>query len=112
MRLPSICVVLASMVVSVPMSLTANPIGLNSEGCHNNRKTGDYHCRGGSSAARALRAPSVAASGSAQAFVNVNFLPPSEARAEIVPAGRTFQCTPGAVWDGDGPVWCAEGPKV
>ena len=21
--------------------------GLNSEGCHNNRRTGDYHCHGG-----------------------------------------------------------------
>lgn len=23
-----------------------------------------------------------------------------------------FACTPVAVWDGDGPIWCAEGPKV
>lgn len=29
-----------------------------------------------------------------------------------VKAGATFPCTPTAVWDGDGPVWCAEGPKV
>lgn len=28
----------------------AHPGGLNSEGCHNNRKTGDYHCHRGSSA--------------------------------------------------------------
>jgi endonuclease YncB( thermonuclease family) len=34
------------------------------------------------------------------------------ARTPIVPAGRTFVCTPTAVWDGDGPVWCAEGPKI
>lgn len=27
----------------------AHPGGLNSEGCHNNRKTGDYHCHRGSS---------------------------------------------------------------
>jgi endonuclease YncB( thermonuclease family) len=32
--------------------------------------------------------------------------------AEIVAAGSTFTCTPTAVWDGDGPVWCAEGPRV
>jgi endonuclease YncB( thermonuclease family) len=37
-----------------------------------------------------------------------NFLPPTQAAAEIVPAGVTFQCTPVAVYDGDGPVWCAE----
>ena len=30
----------------------------------------------------------------------------------IVSAGATFKCTPTAVWDGDGPIWCAEGPKV
>lgn len=27
-------------------------------------------------------------------------------------AGTLFLCTPVAVWDGDGPVWCAEGPKL
>ena len=30
----------------------------------------------------------------------------------IVPSGQTFTCTPTAVWDGDGPIWCAEGPRV
>jgi endonuclease YncB( thermonuclease family) len=46
------------------------------------------------------------------ALVGWNFLPPADARAQIVPAGLTFLCTPTAVYDGDGPVWCAEGPKV
>ena len=32
--------------------------------------------------------------------------------AQVIAAGSTFTCTPTAVWDGDGPVWCAEGPKV
>lgn len=32
--------------------------------------------------------------------------------AKIVAAGSLFNCTPTAVWDGDGPIWCAEGPKV
>jgi endonuclease YncB( thermonuclease family) len=32
--------------------------------------------------------------------------------ATVVPAGEAFACTPTAVWDGDGPVWCAEGPRV
>jgi hypothetical protein len=36
----------------------------------------------------------------------------AEARTPIVPAGETFRCTPTAVYDGDGPIWCAEGPKV
>jgi hypothetical protein len=30
----------------------------------------------------------------------------------IVPAGVDFTCTPIAVWDGDGPVSCAEGPRL
>jgi endonuclease YncB( thermonuclease family) len=24
----------------------------------------------------------------------------------------TFTCTPTRVWDGDGPIWCAEGPRI
>jgi endonuclease YncB( thermonuclease family) len=30
----------------------------------------------------------------------------------IVPSGQAFTCTPIRVWDGDGPIWCAEGPHV
>ena len=30
----------------------------------------------------------------------------------VIPAGQTFTCTPVAVWDGDGPIWCEEGPRV
>jgi len=29
-----------------------------------------------------------------------------------VVAGAAFTCTPIVVWGGDGPIWCAEGPKV
>lgn len=32
--------------------------------------------------------------------------------APIVPAGEAFTCTPTRVWDGDGPIWCREGPHV
>jgi hypothetical protein len=34
------------------------------------------------------------------------------AAAAIVPHGVAFDCTPTRVWDGDGPVWCAEGPRL
>lgn len=34
------------------------------------------------------------------------------AAISIVPAGQTFQCTPTRVWDGDGPIWCREGPRI
>jgi endonuclease YncB( thermonuclease family) len=29
-----------------------------------------------------------------------------------IAAGLIFTCTPTAVYDGDGPVWCREGPKI
>lgn len=29
-----------------------------------------------------------------------------------VPSGQSFVCTPVAIWDGDGPIWCAEGPRI
>jgi endonuclease YncB( thermonuclease family) len=35
-----------------------------------------------------------------------------KAEAVIVAAGTRFVCTPVAVWDGDGPIWCKEGAKV
>lgn len=38
----------AAIILILPFAVSAHPGGLNSEGCHNNRKTGDYHChRGG-----------------------------------------------------------------
>ncbi len=30
----------------------------------------------------------------------------------VIPAGETFACTPTRVWDGDGPIWCIEGPRI
>lgn len=32
--------------------------------------------------------------------------------AAIIPSGQSFECTPIRVWDRDGPIWCAEGPRV
>lgn len=48
-----------------PAHAGAHGGGLNAEGCHNNRKTGDYHChRGGSSgSAPANRTPQRAMGG-------------------------------------------------
>ncbi|WP_231726166.1 MULTISPECIES: hypothetical protein [unclassified Sphingomonas] len=30
----------------------------------------------------------------------------------FVPLGTSFTCTPVRVWDGDGPIWCREGPRI
>lgn len=39
---------LCGAVLAVMASVAhAHPGGLNAEGCHNNRKTGEYHCHGG-----------------------------------------------------------------
>ena len=32
--------------------------------------------------------------------------------AHVAVAGSTFNYAPTAVWDGDGPIWCAEGPMI
>lgn len=41
----------------------AHPGGLNAEGCHNNRKTGGYHCHRGSSSRTPAPAPRTSPSG-------------------------------------------------
>lgn len=42
---------LVSTLLLIPSMLLAHPGGLNGEGCHNNRKTGEYHCHREPSAA-------------------------------------------------------------
>lgn len=44
MRTISILAIAAALALAMPAAVSAHPGGLNSEGCHNNRKTGDYHC--------------------------------------------------------------------
>ena len=41
------------VLLALPEQTVAHPGGLNSEGCHNNRKTGGYHCHGKKKAAPA-----------------------------------------------------------
>lgn len=38
--------------------------------------------------------------------------PAVSAGPSAVSRGTSFTCTPIRVWDGDGPIWCAEGPRV
>lgn len=46
---------LLTLPVAAPLAM-AHGGGLNAEGCHNNRKTGDYHCHRGGGPAPALQA--------------------------------------------------------
>lgn len=39
-------------------------------------------------------------------------LPTAPAVPPVVPAGNSFTCTAERVWDGDGPIWCREGPRI
>lgn len=48
----------------------------------------------------------------AEPFPPLATVTPTSAASQVVDAGQTFTCTPTAVWDGDGPIWCAEGPKI
>ena len=47
-----------------------------------------------------------AAEGGAEAAASESYAP------AVVAQGERFACTPVKVWDGDGPIHCAEGPKV
>ena len=65
MRIAMILVIGGVAALLAPAASTsAHPGGLNSEGCHNNRRTGDYHCHRG---ARANNQPQRGRSG---VFVN------------------------------------------
>jgi hypothetical protein len=68
----TLLIALALPTVGLGAGLEAHPGGLNAEGCHNNRKTGDYHCHR-SKAATPVRAVGPAKS---QSYRNC-----SEARA-------------------------------
>jgi len=40
----SAAIVATLLLAWPPLPVHSHPGGLNAEGCHNNRKTGDYHC--------------------------------------------------------------------
>ena len=69
---------IASLCVFQATIALAHPGGLNREGCHNNRRTGDYHCHGGGAPApqRQERRQSLFDVGQSGAFRNC-----TEARA-------------------------------
>ncbi|HZG09408.1 MAG TPA: hypothetical protein VEZ70_10565 [Allosphingosinicella sp.] len=60
----------------------------------------------GSEAQAPAAETAAAASGTAEAVV-------TSAGSRAMPAsGESFTCTPTKLWDGDGPIHCAEGPRV
>ena len=57
------CALIAAAWLGSAGSAASHSGGLNAEGCHNNRKTGDYHCHRGSSASSTPRKPQRALGG-------------------------------------------------
>ena len=63
-------------------------------------------------------ASSLASSSRAVALVSLSYAglcaasPTNAVAPSAVSNGTNFTCTPTRVWDGDGPIWCAEGPRV
>jgi len=50
-----------AIAMTLSVDLPAHPGGLDAEGCHNNRKTGDYHCHRAPTIQRAQQAAAVPA---------------------------------------------------
>ena len=48
----TMCVILAMLLIAASPDVRAHGGGLDSYGCHNNRKVGNYHCHRGEFAGR------------------------------------------------------------
>lgn len=61
---------MAALIVAAPLTVAAHSGGTNAQGCHTNRKTGDYHChgkKGGSGSGRSQGQRAAPAAGGAYA---------------------------------------------
>ena len=75
---------LLAVAVALPQLAAAHGGGLNKEGCHTNRKTGDYHCHRAASVSRSSAASNLApasAASPASSRQSRSFANCSEARA-------------------------------
>lgn len=63
---------------------------LNSEGCHNNRKTGDYHCHGGGSGGGRSSSYKLSIKAIPRAYVYINgeYIGPSPTKTVKLNRGR------------------------
>jgi len=51
------------LILAAPLSADAHAGGLNAAGCHNNLKTGEYHCHSGGSQSAPVRVQSLLGGG-------------------------------------------------
>ena len=65
-----LALVAGMLPVAAVTPASAHPGGLNAQGCHNNRRTGDYHCHRGPQASRAPVRRTSASPATWRAFIN------------------------------------------
>ena len=59
------------LILAIPLTAFAHGGGLNKEGCHNNRSTGDYHChRGNSSKSTSGKSSNASSSSMHESYFN------------------------------------------
>jgi endonuclease YncB( thermonuclease family) len=121
--------VLLIMIGCAAMFGAAQPVSAhggrtNGDGCHNDRKRGGYHCHGGGRSATAPREQRGYSPPLGLFAVPVPYRTAKKASAgrdarvqtrraiPIIASGDAFVCSAVSVWDGDGPIWCAEGPRI
>ena len=65
-------IALIAAMIAMPVVAVAHPGGLNSEGCHNDRKNGGYHCHRAGSGSRGStpNPPPQALRGTDRAYAN------------------------------------------
>lgn len=60
-------------ILAMPVTAFAHGGGLNKEGCHNNRSTGDYHCHRGSGSSSSSSPSSSSSLGSSSSSMHENY---------------------------------------
>lgn len=87
--MPILKIVLTILVSVIGINAFAHGGGVNAEGCHTNRKTGDYHCHGGKSKSARLSGK--------EGKQHQNFSPPASrslpSGCYVGPRGGTYTLT-------------------
>ena len=86
----------AVLTIVASCSALAHGGGLNAEGCHNNRKTGDYHCQRAPALAAPKQVPDARSQGSPNNSVISNKLAapqPGASKCYVGPRGGTYTIT-------------------
>ncbi len=79
--------------LGLPVGAIAHGGGLNAEGCHHNRKTGDYHCHRAPSVQRAPQ-PAFAPASAPSDDKSLARQAPGAPKCYVGPRGGTYTITP------------------